>query len=77
MLVFLGVLICKLTYLRTQVRTVSVRMCAYSHTTNFTETDPSVQTGTIVEVVKGPRYAGASRAARDHGIVSSKFQWRE
>ena len=47
--VFLGVLIHKSTHIRTQVRTVSVRMYGCSHVISFPETDPSVQTGTFLD----------------------------
>ena len=49
--VFPGVLMCKLIHLRTQVRTVSVRICAYSYATSSSETDSCVQTGTSVDCV--------------------------
>ena len=49
--VFPGVLMCKLIHLRTQVRTVSVRICVYSYATSSSETDSCVQTGTSVDCV--------------------------
>ena len=49
--VFPGVLMCKLIHLRTQVRTVSVRICVFSYATSSTETDSCVQTGTSVDYV--------------------------
>ena len=49
--VFPGVLMGKLIHLRTQVRTVSVRICVYSYATSSSETDSCVQTGTSVDCV--------------------------
>ena len=49
--VFPGVLMCKLIHLRTQVRTVSVRICVYSYAISSSETDSCVQTGTSVDFV--------------------------
>ena len=49
--IFPGVLMCKLIHLRTQVRTVSVRICVYSYATSSSETDSCVQTGTSLDCV--------------------------
>ena len=72
--VFPGVLMCKLIHLRTQVRTVSVRICVYSYATSSSETDSCVQTGTSVDFVYMTEYAGALRVAHDHRTVSFNRQ---